>query len=50
MSLIMMYKRNLTKSAKELSDFKENFDQWNNIYAKSHKVSIEEAIADSERD
>jgi len=45
-----MYKRNLTKSAKELSDFKENFDQWNNIYAKSHKVSIEEAIADSERD
>lgn len=33
-----------------LSDFKENFDQYKNIYASSHKVSIEEAIADSERD
>ena len=32
------------------SDFKEKFDQWNNVYAKSHKVSIEEAIADSEQD
>lgn len=38
------------KSAIFLSDQKEKFDQWNNIYAKSHKVSIEEAIADSERD
>ena len=36
--------------AKILSDQKENFDQWNNVYAKSHKVTIEEAIADSERD
>lgn len=33
-----------------LSDQKETFDQWNNIYAKSHKVTVEEAIADSERD
>lgn len=33
-----------------LSDSKEKFDQWNNVYAKSHKVTIEEAIADSERD
>ena len=33
-----------------LSDTKEKFDQWNNVYAKSHKVTIEEAIADSERD
>ena len=38
------------KSANFLSDQKEKFDQWNNVYAKSHKVSIEEAIADSERD
>lgn len=38
------------KSAIFLSDQKEKFDQWNNVYAKSHKVSIEEAIADSERD
>ena len=38
------------EAAKELSDFKEEFDQWNNVYAKSHKVSVEEAIADSERD
>lgn len=38
------------KAAILLSDTKENFDQWNNIYAKSHKVTIEEAIADSERD
>lgn len=38
------------KSAMFLSDQKEKFDQWNNVYAKSHKVSIEEAIADSERD
>ena len=38
------------KSAMFLSDQKEKFDQWNNIYAKSHKISIEEAIADSERD
>lgn len=33
-----------------LSNTKEKFDQWNNVYAKSHKVTIEEAIADSERD
>lgn len=38
------------KSAIFLSDQKEKFDQWNNVYAKSHKVTIEEAIADSERD
>lgn len=38
------------KSAIFLSNKKEQFDQWNNIYAKSHKVTIEEAIADSERD
>ena len=33
-----------------LSEFKEKFDQYKNIYANSHKVTIEEAIADSERD
>lgn len=33
-----------------LSDQKEKFDQWHNMYARSHKVTIEEAIADSERD
>ena len=33
-----------------LSEFKEKFDQYENIYANSHKVTIEEAIADSERD
>ena len=33
-----------------LSDTKEKFDQWKNIYARTHKVTIEEAIADSERD
>lgn len=33
-----------------LSDQKEKFDQWHNMYAKSHKVTVEEAIADSERD
>lgn len=33
-----------------LSDTKEKFDQWEDVYAKSHKVTIEEAIADSERD
>lgn len=38
------------KYATLLSDFKEEVDQFNNFYAKSHKVSIEEAIADSERD
>ena len=38
------------KSAEFLSNQKEKFDQWNNVYAKSHKVTIEEAIADSERD
>lgn len=38
------------KYAEFLSNQKENFDQWNNMYAKSHKVTIEEAIADSERD
>ena len=32
------------------SDAKEKFDQWEDVYAKTHKVSIEEAIADSERD
>lgn len=36
--------------ATELSDFKEEFDQYKNIYAITHKVSKEEAIADSERD
>ena len=38
------------KSAIFLSDQKEKFDQWNNMYARSHKVTVEEAIADSERD
>ncbi|MBQ8848367.1 MAG: hypothetical protein IJ003_05430 [Candidatus Gastranaerophilales bacterium] len=32
------------------SDFKEYFDQWEDVYAKSHGVTIEEAKADSERD
>ena len=38
------------KSAIFLSDQKEKFDQWHNMYARSHKVTVEEAIADSERD
>ena len=38
------------KSAEFLSDQKEKFDQWHNMYARSHKVTVEEAIADSERD
>lgn len=38
------------KSAKFLSNQKEKFDQWHNMYARSHKVTVEEAIADSERD
>ena len=38
------------KYAMFLSDQKEKFDQWHNMYARSHKVTIEEAIADSERD
>lgn len=38
------------KYAEFLSNQKENFDQWHNMYARSHKVTIEEAIADSERD
>ena len=29
---------------------KEKIDQWHNIYARSHKVTIEEAIVDSEKD
>ncbi|MBQ9149487.1 hypothetical protein IJX73_01005 [bacterium] len=33
-----------------LSDFKEYYDQWEDVYAKSHGVTIEEAKADSERD
>lgn len=33
-----------------LSDYKELFDQYKNIYAKTHKVSEKEALADSERD
>ncbi len=33
-----------------LSDFKEHFDQWEDVYAKSHGVTLEEAKADSERD
>jgi len=38
------------EAATLLSDTKEKFDQWEDVYAKSHKVTIEEAIADSERD
>ena len=38
------------KYAEFLSNQKENFDQWHNMYARSQKVTIEEAIADSERD
>lgn len=38
------------KSAIFLSDQKEKFDQWHNMYARYHKVTVEEAIADSERD
>ena len=38
------------EAATLLSDTKEKIDQWHNIYARSHKVTIEEAIADSERD
>lgn len=36
--------------AKTLSDKKEMFDQYKNIYAITHKKSEEEALADSERD
>ena len=38
------------KVATLLSDLKEHFDQWEDVYAKSHGVTIEEAKADSERD
>ena len=38
------------EAATLLSDTKEKIDQYRNFYAKSHKVTIEEAIADSERD
>ncbi len=38
------------KSATALSDFKEEYDQYQSIYARTHKVSEEEALADSERD
>ena len=38
------------KVATLLSDLKEHYDQWKNVYAKSHGVTIEEAKADSERD
>lgn len=38
------------ESATVLSDKKELFDQYKNIYARTHKVSEEEALADSERD
>ena len=34
----------------ELSNFKEEFDQYNNNYATSHKLTLEQALADSERD
>ena len=37
-------------TATMLSDFKEYYDQWEDVYAKSHGVTIEEAKADSERD
>lgn len=36
--------------AKTLSDKKEMFDQYKNIYAITHRKSEEEALADSERD
>ncbi len=38
------------EAATILSDKKEMFDQYKNIYARTHKVSEEEAKADSERD
>lgn len=38
------------EAATVLSDFKEEFDQYNNNYASSHKLTLEEALADSERD
>lgn len=38
------------QAAIELSNFKEAYDQYKNSYAKTHKVSVEEALADSERD
>lgn len=38
------------KVATLLSDLKEHYDQWKDVYAKSHRVTIEEAKADSERD
>lgn len=38
------------EAAIELSDFKEEFDQYNNNYATSHKLTLEQALADSERD
>ena len=38
------------KSAEFSSNQKEKFDQCHNMYAKSHKVTVEEAITDSEWD
>ncbi len=38
------------RAAVELSNFKEKYDQYQNSYARTHKVSIEEALADSEQD
>lgn len=38
------------EAATLLSDTKEKIDQYRNFYAKSHNVTIKEAIADSERD
>ncbi len=38
------------EAATVLSDKKEMFDQYKNIYARTHKVSEEEALADSEKD
>lgn len=38
------------EAATVLSDFKEEFDQYNNNYATSHKLTLEQALADSERD
>ncbi len=36
--------------AEQLGDFKEEFDHFKNIYARSHKLTVEEALADSEED
>ena len=50
MNLVIVLGEVEEEAATVLSDKKEMFDQYKNIYARTHKVSEEEALADSERD